>query len=178
MGRHWRKISLYQFVWKDCYPTVILLMCSKSPLFKQPVYWWTEEIAWIRRAYLRARRTGSRSIIPADTFHKSEPKWLQESISAEKSIRERLKETLAQKVWGNLGRISIPILGTWVTKLFLKLSAWTPPSVMKGATKEKVVIALFPKHSLCLRVDFEKVEDIPFCSTEDLETSVLSLKRN
>ena len=42
----------------------------------------------------------------------------------------------------------------------------------------RIVTALFPAHPLRPQANFERIEDVPFFTCEELETAVLSLKSN
>ena len=57
---------------------------------KQPVYWWTTEIAELRRSSLRARRAASRARTPADIRRKS-----VEYKAAKKSLRRAINRSKA-----------------------------------------------------------------------------------
>ncbi|XP_046687072.1 uncharacterized protein LOC124372704 [Homalodisca vitripennis] len=140
---------------------------------KQPVYWWTDEIADLRRACLRTRRVAMRARNPADRGRKTEAykavrKTLRRAINRSKhDCWRKLREDVDSDPWGLGYKI--------VTR---KIGARSPPSVMDGATMEKVVQSLFPTHPPRQEVIFDRVEDIPLFSNEELERAVLSLKNN
>ena len=140
---------------------------------KQPVYWWTPEIAELRKTCLRARRAATRARIPADRVRKTEAykaakKTLRRAINRSKADSwRRLRDDVDSDPWGLGYKI--------VTQRF---SARSPPSIMEGTTMERIVTSLFPTHPLRPLVDFGRVEDIPLFSNEELESAVLSLKSN
>jgi len=140
---------------------------------KQPVYWWTAEIAELRRTCLRARRAATRARIPADRVRKSEA-----YKAARKSLRRAINRSKANS-WRKLrDDIDTDPWGLGYKVVTQKLGARSPPSIMEGATMERIVTALFPGHPQRPLVDFGWVEDVPLFTKEELETSVLSLKSN
>lgn len=140
---------------------------------KQPVYWWTAEIAELRRTCLRARRAATRARIPADRLRKSEA-----YKAARKSLRRAINRSKANS-WRKLrDDIDTDPWGLGYKVVTQKLGARSPPSIMESSTMERIVTALFPGHPQRPLVDFGWVEDVPLFTKEELETSVLSLKSN
>lgn len=140
---------------------------------KQPVYWWTDEIADLRQACIRARRLATRARIPADYNRKAEA-----YRAARKSLRRAINQS-KHDCWRKL-RVDVDSdpWGLGYKIVTQKLSARSPPSILDGATMERIVQTLFPTHENRPEAAFEGVEDVPFFSNEELETAVLSLKNN
>ena len=140
---------------------------------KRPIYWWTSEIAELQRASLRARRAATRARTLADISRKSEAykaakKCLRRAITRSKaSCWRKLRDDVDSDPWGLGYKL--------VTQ---KLGARSPPSVMEGATMERIVTTLFPAHPLRPTRPFERVGDVPLFSLEELEAAFLSLKNN
>ena len=140
---------------------------------KQPVYWWTAEIAELRRTCLGARRAATRARIPADRLRKSEA-----YKAARKSLRRAINRSKANS-WRKLrDDIDTDPWGLGYKVVTQKLGARSPPSIMESSTMERIVTALFPGHPQRPLVDFGRVGDVPLFTKEELETSVLSLKSN
>lgn len=136
-----------------------------------PAYWWTSEIADLRRKCLRLRRTAQRARNRAEANlrsaeHKDAKKELRRAINRSK-VRcwRNLAEDIDRDPWGQGYKI--------VTR---KLGAQKTTNSMDVLTMERIVKALFPSHPKRAVTDFgQTLEFLPF-SEEELKAAVLSMK--
>lgn len=137
---------------------------------KRPAYWWTAEIAELRRTCLRLRRKAQRannrveaSVLSLE--HKTAKKALRLAIRRSKATQwRRLAEEVNADPWGLGYKI--------VTK---KLGAMAPRPPMDAETMAHIVNALFPTHPIRDR-DVVDVENIPLFTEEELRVAVSSLR--
>lgn len=147
-------------------------MPRKKPCHrKQPAYWWTPEIAELRRRCLRLRRAAQRArhrteanLLPLE--YKDAKRKLRRAINSSK-VRcwRRLSEDVNADPWGLGYRI--------VTQ---KLGAKRTPCSLNTATMDGIVRALFPAHPMRPQVDIGDVGDIPLFNNEELEKAVKSMR--
>lgn len=109
---------------------------------RRPVYWWTEEIAALRRKCLHLRRIAQRAVrnrrdpLSKIAEHKAAKHELRRAIKLSKSRSwKRLTEDLNNDPWG---------LGYKV--VLRKLHAFKNKPILDTATTEVIVDTLFPTH--------------------------------
>lgn len=139
---------------------------------KQPVYWWSEEIAEMRRNCLRLRRRAQRARDRAEANqlsaeHRDAKRLLRRTINRSKvSCWKRLTEEVNSDPWGLAYKI--------VTR---KLESTAPPVCMGEQRMAHVVNALFPTHPLREEAPIvDEGMDIPPFTEEELRTAVTSLR--
>lgn len=144
---------------------------SKPRHNKRPVYWWTEEIANLRRTCLRLRRKAQRAKNRDEASrlsgeHKAAKRELRHAISRSKASQwRRLGEEVNSDPWGLGYKI--------VTK---KLGATAPSTVMDAETMTHIVDTLFPSHPPRIEMIEEDVEEIPPFTEVELKVAVNSLR--
>lgn len=140
---------------------------------RRPVYWWTDEIADLRRACLRLRRRAQRARdrVEANRLsaeHKTAKKILRQTINRSKVAQWRkLGEDMDVDPWGLGYKI--------VTK---RLGSWSGPSQMSAETTTRIVDALFPSHPLREDAPEPEISNIPLFSEEELGVAVASLRNH
>lgn len=138
---------------------------------KHPAYWWTTEIADLRRNCLRLRRKSQRATDSAgarqiSNEHKSAKKALRHAINRSKAAHWRkLAEEVNADPWGLGYKI--------VTK---KLGAMARGAIMNAECMTHIVNELFPTHPLLTKEQVEDVGEIPPFTEEELKAAVTSLR--
>ena len=147
-------------------------MPRKKPLVKRrAVYWWTEEIAELRRIATRCRRTASRANkngtdrILRCAECKVAKKALQWAINQSKKENfKRLIQDIDVDVWGKGYQIAMR-----------RLNPPTPSVAQDALTMTRIVDVLFPTHARELDEPIE-IGEIPMISEAELKLAVDSLK--
>ena len=147
----------------------------KKPGGKRSAYWWSEEIAEIRRECLkrcreatRARKKrGSREITTTDEQYKQLRKKLTKTIRKSKAQKwHHHTVEVNNDPWGLGYRIV-----TW------KLGALSLGGTMEPAMVENIINALFPTHPVRQDDTIEVPdEEIPLFSMEELEAALKGLQ--
>lgn len=141
---------------------------------RRPAYWWTEDIANLRRKCLQLRRRAQRSRRGPEAAlrsaeHKTAKKELRDAIKRSKANKwQTLTEEVDKNPWGLGYKI--------VTK---KLRATISSPVLTTETTNHIVNTLFPTHPV--REDEEdhiEVGEIPAFTEEELVKAVTSLQNN
>lgn len=137
---------------------------------KRPVYWWTPEIAELRRECLRLRRLAQRARERAEANlraadHRAKKRQLRRAINSSKTrCWEALRREIDTDPWGLGYKL--------VTQ---KLGALKSTSPMDAGTMDHIVNALFPAHPARAVRAYDGNDAPPFTMAE-LEEAVLSLK--
>lgn len=141
---------------------------------KKPVYWWTPEIAELRRAclhnrrrYTRARRRGDASL-EAEEFRRSRAALKRAIVASKKAKWEELRNGLNDNPWGLGYRI--------VTR---KLGANSTIPQMEAGVVDAIVRGLFPTHPPLGDEREPRTGETPPLFTEgELRLAARSLKGN
>ena len=143
---------------------------KKNRSKRRSAYWWSEEIAGIRRQCLeyrrkvtRARRkTGNKEITKIDVLYKQAKKKLQKTIGKSKSEKWKdLSREVNNEPWGLGYRI--------VTR---KLGVLSTSDTMDPATMDRILDHLFPTHPVreaAAKTNLD--EEITLFTTEELLTA-------
>lgn len=138
---------------------------------RKPVYWWTDEIAELRKTCLTHKRrlTRMRRTTPGEAEienYKRARKNLKDAIRKSKRLRwEQLRSEVNSDPWG---------LGYKI--VLRKLGAHTAGPIMETSKMEEIVDGLFPTHAIRQPDEFRQVEEIPLFSEEELQQAAKSLK--
>lgn len=138
---------------------------------KRPAYWWTPEIADMRKRCCRLRRAAQRARNRAEANvksaeHKAAKKQLRRTINRSKAhCWKILTEDVNTDPWGLGYKIVTQKLGA--------LSATEP---MDATTMGNIVGALFPTHPERAEAAFAQLEEFPLFNHEELEKAVMSMK--
>lgn len=138
---------------------------------KRPAYWWTAEIADLRRECLRLRRIAQRAGNSAEANlrsaeHKTKKRQLRRAINNSKArCWKKLGEDIDEDPWGLGYKL--------VTQ---KLGALKSTSVMDATTMNNIVRTLFPTHPERDIVSVDHGGEIPLFSLEELERAIQTLK--
>lgn len=139
---------------------------------KGPVYWWTQQIAEVRRECLRLRRKSQRARSQAEAArwsadHKAKKKELRHAIGESKArCLRKLREDVDGDPWG---------LGYKIVTKKLGSKGGTGP--MDAASMEKIVCGLFPEHpARAQRVADIRRDEIVYFSMAELEAAVCTFK--
>lgn len=157
--------------------TTIVQACEASMPRKVPrhgkrsVYWWTAEIADLRRRCLLLRRRAQRArdqiqanLLSAE--HREARRDLRRAINRSKALCWRkITEEVDSDPWGLGYKI--------VTK---KLGAMRAPCVLEAAAMEHIVGTLFPTHPLRPAHDWAPLGDVPLFTREEVEKAIVSMK--
>ena len=138
---------------------------------KKPVYWWTPEIAELRKRCLGLRRAAQRArnrpeANARSAEHRAARRELRRAINRSK-VRcwKQLCQDIDNDPWGMGYRI--------VTQ---KLGARSPPAVMEPQAMSAVVNTLFPTHALRPVREFGDLGAFPPFREEELVSAVRSLR--
>ncbi|XP_039968158.1 uncharacterized protein LOC120779870 [Bactrocera tryoni] len=142
---------------------------------KAAVYWWTENIAELRRTCLRLRRSYTRSrrrgAAPQEAEqYKAAKKELKHAIDDSKKKKwEELREDINRNPWG---------LGYKI--VMKKLGARAKPPDVTAAKMEHIVNALFPTHETKASDPEQTLStaEIPQFTLEELQVATGKLKAN
>lgn len=147
-------------------------MSKKHPRYnKQPAYWWTSEIADLRKECLRLRRVAQRAKnrVEANTRsaeHKTKKRQLRTAINSSKaSCWKKLCEDINADPWGLGYRV--------VTK---KLGALKRSSALDSEIMSNIVRQLFPAHSERESSMIQHEGEVPLFTLEELDMAIKSLK--
>lgn len=138
---------------------------------RRPVYWWTAEIADLRRVCLRLRRRAQRARDREEANrlsgeHKAAKKMLRYTINRSKVTQWRkLGEEVDADPWGLGYKIVAKKLGTAPA-----------PSRMNAETTARIVDGLFPSHPPREEPPEVEIGDIPLFTEEELGVAVASLR--
>ena len=138
---------------------------------KRPVYWWTPEIANVRRLCLKARRAAQRAsndedIAKKSAEYKKTKKLLRHAINLSKiHCWKRLTDDINRDPWGQGFKI--------VSK---KIGNISPSNDLSASTMTKVVQSLFPTHQERPKGEFGKISECPLFSDDELQLAIKSSK--
>lgn len=144
---------------------------NKQRHSKPPIYWWTSEIAELRKLCLRARRAAQRAkhhedVVTKSAEYKAFKKLLRKTINQSKtSCWKRLTEDINRDPWGQGYKI-----------VQQKLGNMRPHSVLNESTMTSIVKTLFPTHPLRPEVDFGEIPECPPFSDDELKIAIKSSK--
>lgn len=141
---------------------------------KRAAYWWTAEIAELRRICIKRRRklTRARKHSPALTEaadFKEAKKNLKRAITVSKKAKwDELRSDLNNDPWG---------LGYKI--VLKKLGARSPIPDMESEDVTRIVDSLFPTHSIQLsNQETADCETVPLFTEDELKAAAKSLKSN
>lgn len=138
---------------------------------KRPVYWWTPEIADLRRRCLRLRRVAQRAKYRDEANLRS-----GEHKCARRELRQAINRSKA-RCWRQLGEdIDADPWGLGYKIVTKKLGALKSPTVMDEATTNNIVATLFPAHPQRSQLELGGTNDFTLFSLEELENAVLGMK--
>ncbi|XP_031788414.1 uncharacterized protein LOC116417738 [Nasonia vitripennis] len=139
---------------------------------RRQTYWWTQEIAEIRKACLRHRRLAGRERDPDEREaisreYKLARRLLRQTINSTKQRRwRRLEDEVESDLWGEGYKI--------VTR---KLGAWNPPETKDADTLVRIVHDLFPTHQdRTDDTDMDNAVECPLFTVAELESAAAKLK--
>lgn len=138
---------------------------------KRPAYWWTSEIAELRRMCLALRRKAQRALNRPEANrmsaeHKHARKQLRRAINQSKArCWKELVEDIDRDPWGLGYKI--------VTQ---KLGAQKPSRVMDSNKTENIVRTLFPSYPERAEAVFRQDIEVPLFSEEELAKAIVSMK--
>lgn len=139
---------------------------------RKSVYWWTEEIAELRRTCLRLRRRAQRERNAAEVEARS-----NEYKTARKTLRNAIKNSKRQcwrKLCEEVDRDPWGLGYKIVTK---KLKSLGPVGALPAGTIDGIVDELFPRHPQRIEEGGEgEIAEVPMFSAEELMTAVAALK--
>lgn len=145
---------------------------NKKPR-RQPVYWWNEEIAELRRVCIQKRRRLTRarsrglSEIEAGEY-KNAKKLLKFAILRSKKAKwEELRNDVNENPWGTGYKI-----------VMRKLGANQPTPTLTSDQMERIVTTLFPNHEVTPPRVEQQREAPPLFTVEELQTAAKTLKCN
>lgn len=139
---------------------------------KSPVYWWTPEIADLRKRCLTLRRIAQRAINRVDanqkmTVYKLAKRQLRRSINFSRvNCWKKLIKDIDEDPWGLGYKL--------VTK---KLGAQSQVNKMNASTMNRIVRTLFPSHAERIKQTFERDLYVPLFSEQELESAIYTLKK-
>lgn len=165
----------------DGFSAVLKTICDKSmpqkrsQVRKQPVYWWNENIASLRRECIKSRRTYTRIARRNDDAERDR-KWdvyqnrrksMRDAIrAAKRSCWEKLRSNIDKDIWGNGYKIAMKgILG------------FPPRLALTMNFTEDVAKSLFPSHPPVTFSCSQGSQLEPF-TLEELEKASRKLKNN
>lgn len=142
---------------------------------KSPAYWWTPEIATMRRSCHRLRRLAQRTRDPAEimqrsTEHKLAKKQLRREINRSKAQCWRvLTEDVNRDPWGMGYKL--------VTR---RLGAHRKIGPMDSEIMQRIVCDLFPSHILRENVEYgvDENRDVLLFTAAEVERAVMGMKSN
>lgn len=147
-------------------------MPRKTPRHsKPPVYWWTEEISYLRKRCLRLRRTAQRARNRDDANERS-----AEHRLARRELRHAIHSSKA-KCWRELVEdVDRDPWGLGYKLVTQRLGALRTPCAMDAATMERIVGVLFPTHPIRNQETLRQVEEFQLFTAAELERAVRSMK--
>lgn len=138
---------------------------------KKPVYWWTPDIAELRRKCHRLRRAAQRARNRSDANTRS---------AEHKAIRRELRSAINRskvRCWKQLCQdVDNDPWGMGYKIVTQKLGARSPPAVMEPQEMSAVVNTLFPKHPVRPAREFGDLGMFPQFQEEELFAAIKSLK--
>lgn len=139
---------------------------------RRPVYWWTEEIAELRRKCLHLRRVAQRSRNRPEAAVTS-----MEHITARKSLRAAIKMSKINR-WKELcNDVNNDPWGLGYKIVMKKIRAPTSANEMPAEVMREIVDTLFPTHQISNNNSTIVVdEDIPAFTQKELEEAATSMK--
>lgn len=143
-----------------------------TPSGKRPVYWWTPEIADLRRECLSLRRRAQRTRCPElagqrSADHVAKKKELRRAINASKArCYKQLREEIDTDPWGLGYKI--------VTQ---KLGGRRVPVLADMPTTIRIIHDLFPSHAVRPQRTWSDLGQFEPFSGEELERAIKSAKR-
>ena len=145
---------------------------KRSPRNRQPVYWWTQEIAELRSNCLRLRRRAQRARGRPEATLRS-----AEHLAAKKTLRAAIKESKKEKWWSMIDDVDQDPWGLGYKIVTKKLGTLSSPT-MDAVTMNGIVDALFPDHPERARTakDTIDTQDVPLFTKEELLRATNSLK--
>ena len=138
---------------------------------KDPVYWWTEEIAELRRACLRLRRKAQRARTQTGALPRCE-----EYRGARRALRRAINETKSRR-WSELiAGVDADPWGAGYRIVTRDLGVGGPPVVRDEETADRIVGGLFPTHpEQVWEEDRVTVGEVPAISPEELASAISSM---
>lgn len=121
----------------------ISMPCKKPRHQKQPVYWWTPEIAELRKKCLRSRRIAQRARTRSQAEARS-----ADYRAARRALRHAISCSKV-RCWRELcDEVDVDPWGRGYKIVTGKLGAMKRPSCLDVTTMERIVGALFPEHPI------------------------------
>lgn len=146
--------------------------CLKNRGLHRPVYWWTPEIAVLRKRCLELRRRATRTAksTPVQALYRSKykeaKKELNRTIKASKAtLWKEICNDLEKDIWGKAYQIVVKKLGKATPE------APKPPAIM-----DEIVAELFPKHPLRKKRQYTINGEVTPFTPKELQDAAKSLK--
>lgn len=142
-----------------------------SRKLRKEIYWWTEEIAALRRECIATRRQGTRQNRRAEA-PRDNP-YLEEYRNARRNLREAIKRSKRER-WRELCEcVDMDVWGDGYKIATRQMR--NPPPVLPAEKVAEVVNALFPERDI-VRWRVVEVAVVPSFTEEELEAACARLK--
>lgn len=139
---------------------------------RRPVYWWTDEIAELRRKCLRLRRAAQRTRDRPEAATTS-----MEYITARKALRIAIKKSKNDKWKALCDDVNNDPWGLGYKIVLKKVRAPTAANELQEDMMRNIVDTLFPTHPRrSHRGNIEAGEEIPVFTQKELEDAANSMK--
>lgn len=139
---------------------------------RRPVYWWTNEIADLRRKSLQLRRVAQRARNRPDTMAA-----LMEYKTARKTLRIAIKKSKTSKWRALCEEVNEDPWGMGYKIVLKKISAPVAENEMEEEVMENIVDTLFPTHPRRSEVhSAEVIAEVPTFTQKELEEAANALK--
>lgn len=142
---------------------------------KRPVYWWTEEVARIRKECLRRRRIHTRGV-KRDSAQTRQQKW-DEYMDWKHRLQRGIKKSKSEAWKAICGDVDRDIWGNGYKIVMKRMTGFPPKVKLSMPFTKKIASQLFPTHD---PVEFQcdaNAEFVPFTESE-LLTATNRVKSN